>query len=879
MWIDTKDVERLKQVVDLRDLVERSGVQLTQRGRSWIGRCPFHEDAEQSFVIDTRRKIWRCAGCPAGEGQGDVVSFVMKRDRITAEAAFEKVRELATRGTEPRAATPVRGDPSAQARRLILLGRVAEFYRQRFKLKTEACDYLASRGITSAETLKVFCAGYSDGSLRTAFEESGQIYEDLVALGLLTEQGELFQGCVVFPLWDLAGRCVGMYGRRLGDGEPHVHFPSPARGLINWQAVARSDNAVVCRSVLDALSLHQAGVSAALALYGLGGFTDDHAALLDRYPPQSLTLCFGTGEADRRGAAELEARLRERFTIRSLALPDGCDANDVLTERGEEELRRLVLGLPARMSQPAASEAVTANGYGFTLERGDRRYEVRGLVPQGLKLHATIKAWKQGAAEEEFELTTLDLHSGRSRHWFAMQLATLFGVDDNVVRLDLNALVKKAEEEVDEPVVEQRIEIPAREREEALELLRQPNLLDAIADDYDALGFTGERTNKLVGYLVGVSRKLDAPLSLLVQSRSGAGKSALQDAILAFVPPEDFLKYSRVTDQALFYNREDALEHKLLAIEETAGMTGAAYSIRAIQSSSNLRIASTGKDPVTGRMRTDEHEVRGPVAVLLTTTQTDFDQETLSRFLCVTVDESAEMTRRILEAQRESETIEGILRKRRGERTCQRHHDAQRLLESLVVANPFAPRLGFPTERLSARRDHRKYLALIKAVTLLYQHQRDKKRATLDGEEIVYIETTIDDIARANALAAQVLGQSNSDLTPQGRRLLGLIRRMLTNGHADQVGRDGVGSVTRRQVREYTGWNDWQVRTHLAELVALEHLHVRAGKRGKEYVYELGDDADAIQAHPAFGLTDPAALASTLDPSLVGSRHFEEVRG
>jgi hypothetical protein len=522
--------------------------------------------------------------------------------------------------------------------------------------------------------------------------------------------------------------------------------------------------------------------------------------------------------------------------------------------------------------QPAAR-------HGYILERQERRYEVRGILAQGLKLHATIKAYKNGAAEDEFELSTLDLYSGRSRHWFAAQVAAFFGADDNAVRLDLNALVKMAEQHVEYPKVEPRIEMSDTARAEALDLLHNPRLLDIIADDYEALGFTGERTNKIVGYLVAVSRKLDSPLSLMIQSRSGAGKSALQDAILAFVPPEDFQKYTRITDQALFYNREDALVHKLLAIEEATGMAGAAYSVRVIQSSSNLRIASTSKDPLTGRMRVEEHEVRGPISVLLTTTQTDFDQETLSRFLCVTVDESVEMTRRILDAQRSAETIDGILHRQRVDRQCRRHHDAQRLLEPLIVANPYAPRLGFPVERLTARRDHRKYLGLIRTVTLLHQHQREKKKTRIDGgDEIVYIEATLDDIAKANALAAHVLGQSNADLTPQARQLLVLIRRMLTKGHADQVGSDGVGAVTRRQLREYTGWNNWQVRAHLSELVELEFLHVRSGKKGKEYLYELGDDAAAVQASPAFGLTDVEALAGVLkDSNLATWRHLAEV--
>jgi DNA primase len=144
-----------------------------------------------------------------------------------------------------------------------------------------------------------------------------------------------------------------------------------------------------------------------------------------------------------------------------------------------------------------------------------------------------------------------------------------------------------------------------------------------------------------VGYLAAVSRKTDEPLSVLIQSRSAAGKSTLQDAVLSLVPDEDYVKYTRITDQALFYKDEDSLVHKILAIEEEVGMGGAAYSIRNIQSSKKITVAATGKDPGTGKMKTEEYTVNGPVAVMITTTAAELEGETASRFLFLTIDESA----------------------------------------------------------------------------------------------------------------------------------------------------------------------------------------------------------------------------------------------
>jgi hypothetical protein len=289
-----------------------------------------------------------------------------------------------------------------------------------------------------------------------------------------------------------------------------------------------------------------------------------------------------------------------------------------------------------------------------------------------------------------------------------------------------------------------------------------------------------------------------------------------------------------------------------------------------------LRVAATGKDPATGTMRTQEYTVKARTAVMMTTTDPDFDEETKSRFILATVNESQELTHRILEVQRQADTIEGIALSRRAERIKTLHQNAQRLLDKVTVANPFAPKLTFPSTTLQARRDNKKYLGLIKAVALLHQHQRPKKRKTIYGESVEYIEVTLSDIAIANRIAKEVWGGRQGGVTPQARQLFGLIRKMLVNGGGNEKGEVGF---TRRTLREYSGWSDWQVRTHLGELTELEYIRIRQGKVGREYLYELSD-THLLEALPGFGLTDPEQLGAVLGgPGGNGKRTKSVVRG
>ena len=100
---------------------------------------------------------------------------------------------------------------------------------------------------------------------------------------------------------------------------------------------------------------------------------------------------------------------------------------------------------------------------------------------------------------------------------------------------------------------------------------------------------------------------LRTPLAVIVQSSSAAGKSSLMEAVLAFVPEEQRVQYSAMTGQSLFYMGENDLKHKVLAIVEEEGASRAAYALKLLQSEGVLTIASTGKDPVSGKLVTHQY--------------------------------------------------------------------------------------------------------------------------------------------------------------------------------------------------------------------------------------------------------------------------------
>lgn len=506
--------------------------------------------------------------------------------------------------------------------------------------------------------------------------------------------------------------------------------------------------------------------------------------------------------------------------------------------------------VPAPLSSPPDVPAppatmTSSSGDEVTFRFGAHRWRVRGLSKNTSYEQLRVNVLVSSDAEGTFFVDTLEMYAARARASFLKQASTELGVAEATLRSEMGAVLLELEAKVDEQMQkllaapEAQPVMGEAEREAALALLRDRHLSERILADFASCGVVGEETNKLLGYVAAVSRKLEQPLAVVIQSSSAAGKSSLMDGILDFVPEEERVEYSAMTGQALYYLGETDLRHKILAVAEGEGAERASYALKLLQSEGEISIASTGKDPQTGKLVTHTYRVSGPVMTFLTTTAIEIDEELLNRCLVLTVDEGREQTRRVHARQRTSQTLAGLLGRRDKARIVALHRSAQRLLRPLVVVNPFAEQLCFSDARTRARRDHMKYLTAIRAVALLYQHQREVKVAEHAGERVEYIEATAEDVALATRLCEDVLGRNLDELPPVTRRVLGELGTLVeARASRDRVQASDV-RFTRREARGELGLSYEQLRVHLGRLVALEYVIAHRGSRGQSYVYEL----------------------------------------
>ena len=710
---------------------------------------------------------------------------------------------------------------------------------------------------------------------------------------------------------------------RLRKGTPkHLYLPGEHQGVFNPSAF-ENDEIILCESLIDALTFWRWGFKHVTTSYGIAGFTDELFDAFKTYGAKRVLIAYDRDDAGNQAAIEVAKKLQTLgVDCYRVLFPKGMDANEyalkmtparksleLVIRKAEwvsgdrstaSQQRERPAGMPGwgdasgtnaaegseKNDTPSPLAAVAAstdnlpaspqpsaktplieaevNDNEIHLDLDDRHYRIRGFKKamsyEVLKINVLV------SNEQGLHVDTFDLYNAKPRQLFIKQAAMELGVVDEVLKKDLGKVLLKLEALQDAQIQAAKtpkdttVSLSTEDHQAALALLTAPNLVERILTDFNRAGVVGEESNKLVGYLSAVSRKLDNPLAVIIQSTSAAGKSSLMNAVLAMMPEEERVHYSAMTGQSLFYMGDTNLKHKILAIAEEEGAEHASYALKLLQSEGELTMASTGKDEATGNLVTKEYRVEGPVMLFLTTTAIDIDEELMNRCVVLTVNESREQTERIHALQRQRRTLSGLKNKVQKQTILTLHRNAQRLLKPYLVINPYADQLTFLSDKTRTRRDHEKYLSLIDTITLLHQYQRPKKTEVIEGERIEYIEVTLDDIALANQLAHEVLGKTLDELPPQTRQMLQQLKEKVMACCEAQQLKQSDYRFTRSDLRQLLGWTYDQVRVHLERLIKMEYVLVHRGRRGQSFVYELLYDGEGSGNPFLCGLIDTDTL-------------------
>ena len=358
-----------------------------------------------------------------------------------------------------------------------------------------------------------------------------------------------------------------------------------------------------------------------------------------------------------------------------------------------------------------------------------------------------------------------------------------------------------------------------------IDFLKQNNLLQELNALIEKSGIIGEENSRLLLFIIASSYKTKQPLHAIVQGSSGSGKTHLISKIADLIPPEDVLRFTRITESSLYNWGEYDLVGKLLIIEDLDGLKEEAmFAMRELISNQRLSSSVSIKDK-KGNIKSAKKEVRGVFSSLSATTKGELYEDNMSRSFLLAVDESAEQSQRIIHYQ--NRKYAGEIEPKDQEKTKIELQQIIRTLKNYEVINPFATRLELPEEVHKIRRLNEMFQSIVRQITLLNQHHRELK-----NDKLI---TQIEDLEQATEVLFESIILKVDELDGSLRQFFERLKKYLKTQDKD---------FTQREIRQAFNMSKSQIHRYLQALLELEYIKQIGGyaNKGLKYKIDYWDD-------------------------------------
>jgi DNA primase len=361
--IPTRDIEAIKQRVNIADVV---GEYVQLKGASvgsLKGLCPFHDEKSPSFNVRPDQGFYHCFGCSEG---GDVYKFLQKIENITFYEAVEKCASKISYEITYEAGS--NRDEGVNRARLIAANEAAAKFFSSALSSPEAQtarDFLTQRKFDK-EAAEYFGIGYAPkgwNSLGDALKSEGFTEEELVKVDLLVaKEGrtyDKFRGRLVWPIRDATNAVIGFGARKIYEDDPLAKYINTGETPVYHKSqvlyglnlakkdIAKNRQVVVVEGYTDVMACHLAGITTAVATCGTA-FGDDHI--------RKINQIFGTGGESAEviftfdpDAAGQKAAMRAfessgKFIASTFVAvgPEGLDPCDLRIQKGDAAVQAMI---------------------------------------------------------------------------------------------------------------------------------------------------------------------------------------------------------------------------------------------------------------------------------------------------------------------------------------------------------------------------------------------------------------------------------------------------------------------------------------------------------------------------------------------------------
>ena len=832
-----KDIKTRHSILQVLDLY---GLRPDRNNRI---HCPFHDDKTPSMQVYAATNTVYCfsSNCRLHGKAIDQIDFIMHREEISKHRAILKAQSMLDIpvATAPASKTVVDNQPEG-------LEAVFLQMRRRLHRSKNALRYLKERNLhpTGLEI------GYNH--YQTDFKH--------------------LRNCIIFPLKNIKGEVVSLYGRSItGQGDNAHYYLKNRRGLYPGYPAPDTTSLIIVEAIIDAATLMchlSEDTGAVLSLYGTNGWNEEHTEVIRSLKDLQEVILFFDGDEAGNKAVETHASLlrtmKPGIKISRVNTPQGEDANSLLSghesgilnhlieertflfsnEKSSSENKKVqeVAPLTLDTSNPPYELTVVGTGDYIVMQTDKIRFTVIGgiaLYPLD-KMKVTLKIEKKGSNRPMHRLRqNIDLYQDDSVEKLARKAAERLetgstGLHESLLQLtELMEQYRRKQIEAKKVKVPQKRVLTAEERQKAIAFLKSKNLLKRTNQAIGKSGVVGEENNRLLMYLIFTSRLREHPLHIVSLGGSGTGKTYLQEKVSELIPDDQKLEITAISENALYYFEQKELKNKLVLIEDLDGASDdkVLFAIRELQSKRRISKTIPIKDS-KGNLKTVTLQVEGPISLAGTTTRERLYEDNANRSLLIYLDASRTHKEQIMDYQRRVSA--GKINRSEEEKIRAFMQNVQSVLRPVNVINPFAEMLALPQSVFKPLRTNSHYLHFIETVTFYHQYQRPHKVNPHTGE--AYIETTIEDIEAANELLRDVLLAKSDELTKATRRFLELIEAYLK-----QEGKDSFYSGALRKAYRISPAT---VKRQLLTLKQYGYIKVVGGSKFKGYEYELAEQEE-----------------------------------